>query len=64
LELAAVRTRGGVTVIEFKRKLDTGDTCDKALSQGNQRLIWTYAEVDGLYNDHTGGRWGYGSIDI
>jgi len=54
----------GVTIIEFKRKLNTGDAYDNALSKGNQRLIWAYSDVDGLYNEHSGGKWGYGSIDI
>ena len=50
----------GVTIIEFKRKLNTGDTYDNVLTSGNQRLIWAYTDTDGLYNEHTGGRWGYG----
>jgi hypothetical protein len=38
---------GGVTVIEFSRKLATGDRFDKVLTPGNTvRFIWSMADAD------------------
>jgi|MTBAKMStandDraft_1061839.scaffolds.fasta_scaffold12436_2 hypothetical protein len=38
---------GGVTVIEFSRKLNTGDRFDKELTPGNTvRFIWSMADSD------------------
>jgi hypothetical protein len=38
---------GGVTVIEFSRKLTTGDRFDKALTPGTTvRFIWSMADAD------------------
>lgn len=40
---SAGKTGGGYTVIEFKRKLDTGDKFDKPLVKGINKIIWAYS---------------------
>ncbi len=36
----------GYTTIEFKRALNTGDTYDKPLSAGVNKIIWSYGAAD------------------
>lgn len=40
---SAGKTDGVYTVIEFKRKLDTGDKFDKPLAKGINKIIWAYS---------------------
>jgi len=48
---------GGVTVIEFSRKLNTGDRFDKELTPGKTvRFIWSMADSDSPTVQHNIGR--------
>ncbi|UCC16877.1 MAG: hypothetical protein JSU58_11070 [Dehalococcoidales bacterium] len=42
----------GVTVIEFKRSLDTGDEYDKNISGDSVSLIWSYGSDDDFTRKH------------
>jgi len=43
----------GVTIIEFKRKLDTGDQYDHSLAEGQTiDFIWAMATVDNFTTQH------------
>jgi len=53
---------GGFTTIEFKRALDTGDEYDNPLSEGANKIIWSYGSDDGLTTKHTNR--GYGEINL
>ena len=44
---------GGYTIIEFKRKLDTGDTYDNAFSQGENSILWAYGQDDQPEQKHS-----------
>jgi hypothetical protein len=45
--------KDGHTVIEFKRRLDTGDQFDKVISPGQElSVIWSMAESDDLQASH------------
>jgi len=47
------------TVIEFKRKLETGDEYDQVLTVGNIiKIIWAMADVDELRIQHNISRGG------
>jgi hypothetical protein len=52
----------GYTVIEFKRKLDTGDKFDKPLSKGINKIIWAYANEPLLTLKHSSR--GSGEIEL
>lgn len=52
----------GVTTIEFKRALDTGDKYDTPLSQGTNKIIWSFGSSDEITRKHTNR--GYGEIDL
>ena len=52
----------GYTIIEFKRALDTGDQYDNKLSNGNNKIIWSYGTVDEYTRQHTNR--GYGEITL
>jgi hypothetical protein len=52
----------GFTIIEFKRKLDTGDTYDLPLSAGINKIIWAYGSQDSADVKHRNR--GYGEIDL
>ena len=43
----------GYTVIEFKRKLDTGDTYDHEFSQGKNSILWAYGQSDQPEQKHS-----------
>jgi hypothetical protein len=43
----------GYTVVEFKRKLDTGDKFDKPLVKGINKIIWAYANEPVLTIKHS-----------
>jgi len=44
----------GITYIEFKRKLNTGDTYDKAFTRGqNIEIIWGIGSSDSLNSLHS-----------
>jgi hypothetical protein len=58
------REENGITVIEFKRKLDTGDEYDKVLKKGEvTRIIWALANGDSFSLRHNVAR-GDGEIVI
>ncbi|MBM3133311.1 MAG: hypothetical protein FJZ95_09830, partial [Chloroflexi bacterium] len=52
----------GVTTIEFKRKLSTGDERDNGLSPGVNQILWSYGSDDSLTQRHTNR--GYGEITL
>ena len=43
----------GITTIEFKRKLNTGDKLDTVLVQGANDVIWAYGPDTGLTSEHS-----------
>jgi hypothetical protein len=43
----------GYTIIEFKRKLDTGDTYDHKFSQGENSILWAYGQGDQPEQKHS-----------
>jgi hypothetical protein len=43
---------GGSTTIEFRRRLDTGDRYDGALTSGANPIIWAYSNVDDVRLQH------------
>jgi hypothetical protein len=53
---------GGVTTIEFKRLLNTGDSLDIALVPGNNSITWAIGQTDLLTNMHV--RFGFGTITV
>jgi hypothetical protein len=61
IEPAAI-SENNVTVIEFKRKLDTGDKFDKPLIKGTNKVTWAYGTNDQIFLKHTAR--GYGEIII
>ena len=50
---SAGKTANGYTVVEFKRKLDTGGKFDKPLVKGINRIIWAYANEPVLTIKHS-----------
>jgi hypothetical protein len=52
----------GVTTIEFKRALNTGDQYDHALSSGTHQILWSYGSSDSPGRKHSSR--GYGEIDL
>ncbi len=52
----------GVTTIEFKRALDTGDEYDIPLDQGVNKVIWSYGSSDSMDRKHINK--GYGEINL
>lgn|GEM_PF-693127 len=53
---------GGYTTIEFKRLLNTGDKYDMQLSNGVNKIIWSYGLDDQSTEKHVSR--GYAEIDI
>jgi hypothetical protein len=52
----------GYTVIEFKRKLDTGDDYDSVITKGeSHNIVWSYGGSDGMMSIHS--QRGYGKIE-
>jgi hypothetical protein len=52
----------GITRIEFKRALNTGDDYDNQFFEGANKIIWAYGSDDELTQKHTAR--GYGEINI
>jgi hypothetical protein len=52
----------GITVIEFKRQLDTSDRFDARLAPGKNNIIWAYGFTDNIQVQH--GNRGYGEINF
>jgi hypothetical protein len=52
----------GFTIVEFKRKLDSGDKYDKPLLPGKNKIIWAYGTDPVFTLKHSAA--GYGEIDI
>ena len=44
--------KDGVTVIEFERKLDTGDAKDKVIKIGDNKIIWAISEEAAFSGKH------------
>jgi hypothetical protein len=42
-----------VTVIEFERKLDTGDAKDKVIKIGDNKIIWAISDEAAFSGKHT-----------
>jgi hypothetical protein len=59
---SAASSINNVTVIEFKRKLDTGDKFDKPLIKGTNKVSWSYSTDSQLFLKHVAR--GYGEIVI
>lgn len=56
--------KGGVTVIEFKRKLSTGDKFDKDLKPGSTvKFIFAMADADEFTKKHNVAK-GYGQLTL
>jgi hypothetical protein len=56
------REQGGVTTIEFKRRLVTGDGYDGELASGVNEIIWAYSPFDDTRQKHA--EHGYGEIKL
>jgi hypothetical protein len=56
------REQGGVTTIEFKRRLVTGDGYDGELASGVNEIIWAYSSFDDTRQKHA--EHGYGEIQL
>jgi len=44
--------KDGVTIIEFERKLDTGDSRDKVIKSGDNKIIWAISEDAAFSGKH------------
>ena len=53
---------GGYTIIEFSRKLSTGDKYDIDITAGINKLIWAFGNADNPDDKHSAR--GYGEIEI
>lgn len=45
--------KDGVTTIEFKRDLTTGDQWDNVIRKGENKIIWALRDQDDLYKRHS-----------
>jgi hypothetical protein len=61
LESAGIE-EGGYTIIEFKRKIDTGDTYDHTFSPGINSILWSYGSGDQLEQKHSAR--GHGELEL
>ena len=52
----------GFTIVEFKRKLNTGDKYDIPLSKGENKIIWAYGSQEEFDVKHA--TRGYGEIEL
>lgn len=52
----------GVTAIEFQRKLNTGDSKDKPLKPGENKILWAIGETTDITAKHS--RRGYGILSL
>ena len=52
----------GTTILEFKRRLDTGDKYDIPLATGVNTIIWAYGSQDNADVKHASR--GYGELDL
>ena len=52
----------GITTLEFKRRLNTGESLDIALAPGNNQFTWAFGATDSLTSIHI--RIGFGTITI
>jgi len=53
---------GDYTIIEFKRKLNTGDLYDQPLYEDINTIIWAYGSADDKTSPAE--KWGYGAIEL
>ncbi len=60
LSMVSGTQQNGVTIIEFKRKLHTGDSKDKALKIGENKVMWAIGDNTNFAAKHA--RRGYGTI--
>lgn len=54
--------QNGTTVVEFKRKLDTGDSKDKPLKIGENKVMWGIGDSNEISKKHS--RRGYGTLEL
>ncbi|HEX3045030.1 MAG TPA: DOMON domain-containing protein [Bacillota bacterium] len=52
LQMVSGTEKDGVTVIELKRKLNTGDKYDKPLTLGKNKVIWATSDSDDFAQKH------------
>lgn len=52
--------QGGITIVEFKRKLNTGDSKDKPLKIGENKVMWGIGDNTNFAAKHA--RRGYGTL--
>jgi len=52
----------GVTIVEFKRKLNTGDSKDKPLKLGENKVMWGIGDSNEINLKHS--RRGYGTLEL
>lgn len=45
--------KDGVTIVEFERKLNTGDAKDKVIKTGDNKIIWAISEDAAFSGKHT-----------
>ena len=60
-EFAGIES-GGYTIIEFRRKLDTGDVFDHPVTSGINKIIWAYGASDDPNVKHISR--GYGELEL
>ena len=44
--------KDGVTIIEFERKLVTGDSKDKIIKTGDNKIIWAVGDAEAATGKH------------
>jgi hypothetical protein len=54
--------KDGVTIVEFQRKLNTGDSKDKPLKKGENKILWGIGDSTDVTAKHS--RRGYGILTL
>jgi hypothetical protein len=62
IQMVGGSEKDGVTVIELKRKLDTGDKTDKPLKPGKNKVIWAISNNDDITKKHN--KRGSGTLEL
>lgn len=60
--MISVMQQDGNTIIEFKRKLETGDSKDKPLKMGENKVMWGVGDSSDPSMKHS--RRGYGTLEL
>jgi hypothetical protein len=53
IQMVSGTEKDGVTVVEFTRKLNTGDKYDKSLAPGKNKVIWAISNSDDFTKKHS-----------